>query len=183
LAFITAASSIPNSEPPDLNDRSNIEIELVQRCDGLPVDHKRVRDCCRRVLEREGVENASLSIAYVNDAEMQEINREYLGHDYPTDVISFLLNDALDSGMRSLTGELVVGLEYGRRMAARHGWRPDDELLLYVVHGLLHLCGYDDLTDEARPIMRMRESEWIREYKLDVAGVGTEEDATRNDDA
>jgi probable rRNA maturation factor len=166
-----------------LNDRSNIEIELVQRCDGLPVDQERVRDCCRRVLEREGVENASLSIAYVNDAEMQEINREYLGHDYPTDVISFLLNDALDSGMRSLTGELVVGLEYGRRMAARHGWRPDDELLLYVVHGLLHLCGYDDLTDEARPIMRMRESEWIREFKLDVAGVGTEEDATRTDDA
>lgn len=166
-----------------MNDRPNIEIELVQRCDGPSVDQERVRDCCRRVLEREGVEIASLSIAYVDDVEMQKLNREYLGHDYPTDVISFLLDDAIQAETRCLTGELVVGLEYGRRMAARHGWRPDDELLLYVVHGLLHLCGYDDLTDEARPIMRMRESEWIREFKLDVAGVGTEEDATRTDDA
>lgn len=166
-----------------MNERSNIEIEFVQRCDGNPVDQEWVRDCCRRVLEREGVESASLSIAYVDDAEMQEINREYLGHDYPTDVISFLLDDAIHAETRSLTGELVVGLEYGRRMAARHGWRPDDELLLYVVHGLLHLCGYDDLTDEARPIMRARESEWISEFKLDVAGVGTEEDATRTGDA
>lgn len=165
-----------------MNDRSDIEIEFVQRCDGHPVDQERVRECCERVLAREGIETASLSIAYVDDAGMQAINREYLGHDYPTDVISFLLDESINGDLRSLSGELVVGLEYGRRMAARHGWRPDDELLLYVVHGLLHLCGYDDLTDEARPVMRMRESEWIREFKLDVAVVGTEEDATRNDD-
>ena len=91
---------------------------------------------------REGVEPASISIALVDDATIHAINRKHLGHDWPTDVISFLLSEP---ARPELAGELVVSAE----MAAAHGaasrrstrWT---ELSLYVVHGLLHLCGYDD---------------------------------------
>ena len=52
-----------------------------------------------------------------------------------------------------------------------HGWAAEDELLLYVVHGLLHLCGYDDLTDGARPVMRRRERQVLAYWQLTPTGL------------
>lgn len=60
---------------------------------------------------------------------------------------------------KTIDGEIIVSSEYAARLAPEFGWRPLDELTLYIIHGLLHLCGYDDLTDEELPIMRRRERE------------------------
>ena len=76
-----------------------------------------------------------------------------------------------ESAPRRLEGELIVSTETALREAAAHGWTPADELLLYVVHGLLHLCGYDDLTDEARPVMRAREREVLAGWQLVPTGL------------
>ncbi|MFO0950358.1 MAG: rRNA maturation RNase YbeY [Isosphaeraceae bacterium] len=92
----------------------------------------------------------------MDDANIREINRRHLDHDFATDVISFGLSDPADP---ELSGELVVSTETAVRTALAAGVAPRDELTLYVVHGLLHLCGHDDTTDEARRVMRRREGE------------------------
>ncbi len=177
---------------------SNYSIEITEQ---LPtsdsdVDHVFIDGVIRRVLQEEQISTAKISVAIVSDAEIHRVNREFLGHDYPTDVISFLLNEPMDANARInfdlhdadepdvlhlpgadgelcdfLNGELIVSFETATREAHAHGWSPQAELLLYVVHGLLHLCGYDDLTDETRPLMRSREREMLSIWGLCPTGL------------
>ena len=185
---------------------NEFSIDIADRQTGLVLDEARLREAVVRVLTDERVPSATISLALVDDAEIQRVNREFLGHDFPTDVISFRLNEDEGQGSgrglrvegRGLTvrgseegtpcllpdlrpsplapqphleGELIVSTETALREAATHGWSPHDEVLLYVVHGLLHLCGYDDLTDEARPAMRVREREVLAGWQLIPTGL------------
>ena len=84
--------------------------------------------------------NARISVAVVDDATIAVLNRQFLRHEGPTDVLSFLLEQDEDG----LEGEVVVSAETARRTAPRFGWSEGEELLLYVIHGTLHLAGYDD---------------------------------------
>ena len=77
-----------------------------------------------------------LSVAVVSDEAIHELNRRFLDHDWPTDVIAF----PLDEG----EGEVVVSADRAREEAGERGVEPVAELLLYVVHGILHLVGHDD---------------------------------------
>lgn len=156
---------------------TDLVLDITDQQTFLAVDHDRLRTAIARVLTAERIDSAEISLALVDDSEIHRVNREFLGHDYPTDVISFLLNDEVDSSDESscaelpLEGELIVSTETALREAAAHGWSPADEVLLYVVHGLLHLCGYDDLTDEARPVMRAREREVLAGWHLIPTGL------------
>ena len=97
-----------------------------------------------------------MSIAVVDDAAIREVNRRHLDHDGPTDVIRFPFSGPGDP---ELSGELVISAEMAAAVAARCGLDPGAEFALYLVHGLLHLCGYDDSTDAERARMRRREDE------------------------
>jgi probable rRNA maturation factor len=123
-----------------------------------PSDRPRLAALARRVLEAEGVSRAEISIVLVDDPTIHDVNRRHLDHDWPTDVISFVLSDP-DEEM--LSGELIVSYETAARMAERDGVLAWTELVLYVVHGLLHLCGHDDLTEEGAAAMRWREGELL----------------------
>jgi probable rRNA maturation factor len=103
-----------------------------------------------------------VSIAVVDNAEIHALNRRHLQHDYPTDVLSFLLEE---TGER-LEGEIVASAQTAAAQAARYGWSAEDELLLYVIHGALHLVGYDDQTPEAQERMRRRESQLLAHFGL-----------------
>ena len=103
-----------------------------------------------------------MSIAVVDDARMHELNRRYLDHDYPTDVLSFVLAHVGNH----LDGQIVVSFDYAAREAARYGWNADDELLLYVIHGSLHLVGYDDLNPEVKQEMRAAEQKYLAQFGL-----------------
>ena len=165
-------------------EMSQYQIEISDRRDSALIDHHFLKLAIGRILNEEAVSSATISVALVDDAEIHAVNRRFLGHDYPTDVISFRLDEPSDSDEStaidateasvnkdsaqilindpvSLEGELIVSFETAIREAGAHGWSPEAEMLLYVVHGLLHLCGYDDLTDEARPVMRVRERELL----------------------
>lgn len=149
----------------------DLEIDISDRQTQLAVDLRRLREVVRHVLVEEGLPAARISLALVDDAAIHRLNREFLGHDYPTDVISFVLDQSPPGAPGFLEGELVVSTETASRAAPAHGWTPHDELLLYVVHGLLHLCGYDDLADEARPAMRRRERQLLANWHLTPAGL------------
>ena len=127
-----------------------------------PVDEARLIAGVRAVLDSANVTNCEVSLTVVDGARMQELNRRHLDHDYPTDVLSFLLGF---DGCR-LDGEIIVSADYAADEAARYGWPAADELLLYTVHGALHLVGYDDTTPPAAAQMRQREREILGTFGL-----------------
>jgi probable rRNA maturation factor len=134
-----------------------VEVEVSDTQGQLAVDPEAVKALVRRVLEGEGlVVPATISVALVDDRTIHAVNRRHLGHDCPTDVISFLLTDPDEP---VLAGELVVSAERAATVARQGGVDPWAELALYVVHGLLHLCGYDDLAAPDVDAMRRREGE------------------------
>lgn len=145
------------------------QFELVDR---QPTDWNRSLLTQRlESLEHGGLkssESRRVVVTLVDDAEIRRINAQFLQHDWATDVISFPLeDDAATLGVDGdLLGELVVSMETARREAERVGWSLDDELLLYCVHGLLHLLGYDDLDEESRRTMRQKEREVLARFQL-----------------
>jgi probable rRNA maturation factor len=127
-----------------------------------PKEQIRLRKAVRTVLEGEGIKRANISLAIVNDREIHDINRRYLEHDEPTDVISFVLEQ--DDGL--VDGEIVASAETAAAAAKNFGWSAADELLLYVIHGTLHLAGYDDLKPTAQRAMRKRERFYLAKFGL-----------------
>lgn len=147
-------------EPPGENATSTAQppgsVEVSDTQAHLAVDRGALAGLVRRVLQAEGVASYALSIALVDDAAIHDLNRKHLQHDWPTDVISFPLSEPDDP---VLAGELIVSAEMAAVTAREAGIDPWAELSLYVVHGLLHLCGYDDLSDRDAADMRRREGE------------------------
>ncbi len=95
----------------------------------------------RAALEHEGTSAGSLAIRVVGDAAIRKLNRDFLGHDYATDVLSFPA-ETLPDGERYF-GDLALSLPRARAQARAGGHSLDDELRLLVVHGVLHLLGHD----------------------------------------
>ena len=146
------------------------EIEIADHQQCLTVDEAFVRNVVQQTLEAERIVAATISVAIVDNARIHELNRQYLNHDYETDVLSFLLEESIDSSIattgdtprgtgKTIDGEIIVSTEMAMDMATDYSWDVLHELTLYIVHGLLHLCGYDDLTAEELPLMRTRECE------------------------
>jgi probable rRNA maturation factor len=140
-----------------------IEVEISDTQGHLKVDRSALSALVRTVLSAERRESASISIALVDNATIHAVNRTHLDHDWPTDVISFPLSDPDDP---ILAGELVVSAEMAGASALERDVDPEVELDLYVVHGLLHLCGYDDQSEGDVLRMRLREHELLAEAGL-----------------
>jgi probable rRNA maturation factor len=121
-----------------------------------PVDADRLRRTMEAVLEEEGVQSATIHVAIVDDPAIHSLNRRFLDHDEPTDVLSFLMNEGSE-----LEGDVIASIETAARAAEAYGWTIGDELLLYVLHGTLHLVGYDDLDPESQARMRARERYYL----------------------
>lgn len=134
-----------------------IHIEFADQQEAVPVDKERLAKAVRSILEAHGPETVRVSIAVVDDSTIHELNRRFLRHDYPTDVLSFVLEE----DAKHLEGEVVMSAETARAQAERLGVRPEDELLLYLIHGVLHLVGFDDATDQQRVLMRRAEEKYL----------------------
>ena len=142
--------------PPEPDALVTVEISDTQT--SLRVDSQAITETVREVLRAEGRTHADISIALVDDATIHAVNRQHLQHDWPTDVITFSLSEPDDP---TLAAELVVSAEMAAHTAAASGTDPQAELILYIVHGLLHLCDYDDRADGDARAMRRREAETL----------------------
>lgn len=107
-----------------------------------------VRSVVLATYAAEGAGQPQLSVALVNDATIREVNRTWLDHDWATDSIAFSYAD--DPAPDEVAGEVVVSGETAEREARARGVDPVHELLLYVVHGTLHLLGWKDDTPARR---------------------------------
>ena len=157
----------------------NIEIEIEHGADiASGVD---IEGITQYVLEQEGCPaTTEVSITLTTDEEVHRLNKEYRGIDRPTDVLSFEcdgLDDDFDGGAAYddagvpddepfMLGDIIIASDYARAQTAQFGTTPQEELAVLLVHGLLHLCGWDHVhSDEEAEAMEAREREML-------AGVG-----------
>ena len=158
------------------------EVFCADEQDVVPVDVARWQELARKVLTAEGVRGGTeLSIFFIAEADMAELNREHMGADGSTDVLSFPIDGGevvdvvagpsggsrapdrspIDRGdLPLLLGDVVICPEVAARQADTHAGTLDDEFALLVVHGILHVLGWDHATDEERERM------WARERAL-----------------
>jgi probable rRNA maturation factor len=144
-------------------------ISIASPQETVAIDRGRMREVVRAVLDGEGVGEYEISLAFVDNPTIHRLNKRYLHHDEPTDVLSFPLSEA---NAAKLSGEVVLGVEVAQAQAQERGHDVQAELALYVIHGLLHLCGHDDKSKEAAARMRERERHYLRQLGLpDIAPV------------
>jgi probable rRNA maturation factor len=144
-----------------------IRIAIANPQETVAIDRTRMRQAVQTVLAGEGETDAEISLAFVDNATSRQLNQRYLQHDQPTDVLSFPLSEGKAG---KLGGELVIGAEVAQDQAQERGHDVQAELALYVIHGLLHLCGYDDKTPTGAAKMRERERHYLQELGLpDIA--------------
>jgi len=132
------------------------------------LDSSEVEHICSLVLEREGVErDVEISLSYVDEEEMHALNKEWRGIDRTTDVLSFECDSAFDADipddMTLELGDIILAPEVIARQAPGFGNSPADECRLMLVHGMLHLLGYDHIQDGEAEVMEAREDELLRE--------------------
>ncbi len=137
---------------------SPFQIEFNNQQSLLPIDVDRLRDAITAVLTGEGIVRAEVSVAILDDRAIHTVNRDQLDHDYPTDILSFLF----ERDAHSLDGELIASAETAIRSATEVGWPAEHELALYLVHGTLHLAGYNDYEDADRAEMRKAERQYLQ---------------------
>lgn len=149
-----------------LVDGAGPRIHAADEQDETPVDLDRWARLARAALVHEGVarSEAELNLTFVDRATMAEMNEEHLGHDGPTDVLSFPLElpDEVPDGLPVLLGDVVVCPSVAAAQAAEHAGpthdgSPEDELALLVVHGVLHVLGWDHAEPDEEVAMQARE--------------------------
>ena len=126
----------------------------------LPLARARVIEVAKRVLASEGVRDAMLSITFVGRRAMAALNRKHLGHRGATDVISFGFSESARRG--PVIGDIYIAPEVARMNARRLRASPREELARLVVHGVLHVLGYNHADDETRVTSPM----WRRQERI-----------------
>ncbi|WP_369902581.1 rRNA maturation RNase YbeY [Bacillus manliponensis] len=133
-----------------------------------------MRSLIESAAKAEGVEaEAELSITFVDNERIREINREYRGKDQPTDVISFALEDMgegemeiVGADMPRMLGDLIISIPRTKEQAEEYGHSFERELGFLTVHGFLHLLGYDHMTEEDEQVMFGKQKEILDTFGL-----------------
>jgi probable rRNA maturation factor len=139
-----------------------ITVTLANRQKLVRLDSRPLRRIVRQIVREAGLRNGNISLAVVDDASIAALHARYLGDPAPTDVLSFLL----ESEPEYLEGEVVASAETAARTAPKYGWPPSAELQLYLIHGVLHLVGYNDRTSRQRAEMRKQERRYLNEIGI-----------------
>ncbi len=140
-------------------------IDLLDETGGAPLDHARIQAVVDAALAEDGMTDTQLTVLVVDDAESARLHGEHFADPAPTDVMTFPDGSTdPETGCHRL-GDLAVNAAEAARIAAERGRTAADELTLYVLHGVLHLLGYDDLDPGDQREM------WAVQRRL-LAGVG-----------
>ena len=124
--------------------------------------HKtRIKEWLRLVAESEVFTLGNISVIFCSDNYILDINQKYLQHDYFTDIITF---DYSEGGR--ISGDLFISVDSVRENSVEYGTEFEDELHRVIVHGILHLIGYDDHTEDEIKIMRSKEDYYLSLFEL-----------------
>lgn len=156
-----------------------ITVTIETSCTALAAEAD-LRAVASHTLTAEGMTlPIALTIVLVDDATIHDLNRRFLDHDEPTDVITFALDDAADgegafafppAGAFRQLGEIYISCERAAAQSTEWGTEPQHEIRFLVAHGILHLLGWDDATPETRAAMLARQEAILADWP--VAGQG-----------
>jgi probable rRNA maturation factor len=132
--------------------------DVLFSCGRASLDRPGLRAFAHR-LQHEVAGGRGFTCMIARDAELQRLNRDVLGHDYPTDVLTF------PSGARDgFLGEMAISVDRAVEQAIGNGHSPSDEIRILMLHGVLHLLGMDHESDRGR--MRRAETRWRKTLAL-----------------
>ncbi|MPY94369.1 MAG: rRNA maturation RNase YbeY [Acidimicrobiia bacterium] len=166
MSLLRRAAEPPGGQPSEVLVSVAVEddLEVADEDDG-PFEPGRWAGLARAVLATEGVLGpAELTLTFVDEASISELNKRWMGEEGPTDVLSFPLDGAEPQlpGVPRLLGDVVLCPAVARRYAHSHARRAEDELALLVVHGVLHVLGHDHAEAQEEAAMHAREDHHLR---------------------
>lgn len=139
-----------------------MKISVRNTQDSLRINAAFIKRMIRYVLKDEGVTGTGeIALCVSDDRGIRRLNKIYLGKDLPTDVLSF----DLSGNKAGLNADIIVSAETARAYSRKFHTEPAHELYLYVIHGVLHLLGYDDRTERQRTKMHRRELQLLKQFR------------------
>jgi probable rRNA maturation factor len=141
-------------------DASGTGLEIASEHPRLSLDLDVLADRVARAVRGEGFSIEYLGVILTGRDEVHELNRKFLGHDYPTDVVSFPLSEEA-AASQIIDGEVYVDLDTAAERAPEFDTDFETEATRYVIHGVLHLMGYDDTTPAGRAQMSSVEGRYL----------------------
>jgi probable rRNA maturation factor len=153
-----------------MRDKESVDVQTAPGFAGK-VDAELLRRAAVEALHREGVESeVALSTVITDDEAVRELNRQFRDVDAPTDVLAFGSGEEGDfvtaPGEPAYLGDIVIAYPHAVAQAEEHGHSIDRELALLTVHGILHLLGYDHVTEAERTEMWARQNEILERLGL-----------------
>ena len=155
----------------------NLEIDFIDETDSVTEEQLRLlEELLKLAAETENVEGGSeLSVTFVTNESIKELNMAYRGKDSPTDVISFAMEEMGEgetaiAGVQSLPrmlGDIVISIDKVEKQADEYGHSYMRELGFLTVHGFLHLLGYDHMTPEDEKLMFKKQEDILKSYGLE----------------
>ncbi len=140
-----------------------MKVECFYTTEEKPIPAKRVREVVKRVIAGENTDlKGEIRIVFVDDEYIHNLNKEFLHHDYPTDVISF----TLEADNSYIDGEVYISIDRAREQAESLGLELQEELWRLIIHGTLHLLGYNDSTNDELQEMRLKEDAYLESFEL-----------------
>lgn len=137
-----------------------MKLDVINLQKRYPIDKNKIKKLVRNVLKVEKKDkDVELNIVFIDNKGIKEMNRNFLGHNYATDVLSFAYHEPCCEN--AVTGEIIVSVEMAAQRAQKLGYSMEGETALYLIHGLLHLFGYDDKQKRDAKKMHQREGELL----------------------
>lgn len=142
-----------------------MKINFYNKQKNLPIASQAIKKIIKAVIALEGQVCDEVSVHFVTTREICRLHAEYFNDPSTTDCISFPMDDLDDEMGYRILGEVFVCPQTAIQYAQEHASNPYDECTLYIVHGLLHLMGYDDLEPKAKAVMRRAEKRHMAHLK------------------
>lgn len=152
-----------------------LEIDFIDETNKIEdASQQLVENVLQFAAQKENIdEGTELSVTFVDNARIQEINKEYRNKDAATDVISFAMEEMgeneieiIGADMPRMLGDIIISIERTKEQAAEYGHSFDRELGFLALHGFLHLLGYDHMTERDEKVMFTKQKDILDEYGL-----------------
>jgi probable rRNA maturation factor len=144
-----------------------MELNIVNLQKRFSISEKKIKKKIKQVFLLQNKTNVVLSIVFVDNKIIKKLNKEYLHKNYPTDVLAFNLKNK-KSSKSILDGEIIISLDAAEKNARLFKTSFNYETLLYLIHGILHLSGFNDRTKIQKKIMRKKEKYLIKKVYKDA---------------
>ena len=156
-AFVDPVTMSTMNQTASYHDRQSFPVDVFNEQDYIEIDENKIKFICSKIISDAGFRTGRLGVVLTDNVAIHLLNHKYLGHDCATDVISFTV-EFTDS---HLEAEVVVSAQVAKERCMEFDMVEEEELLLYVIHGVLHQVGYDDKTTHDKLTMRRMETAYL----------------------